>query len=153
MLPSTSSLLYSISRSLLLSFGDTLTPNLRLLTATSSPAQVTFTFTVTLALCNALQNLHGGAAALIFDVTTTCAVVPLSKPGFWENAGVTRSLNCSYLRPLPEGSVVTVEARVVQVGRRLVSVVGVMRGEGGEVAVMCEHTKMVVDGEGGRGKL
>lgn len=28
--------------------------------------------------------MHGGAAALIFDMCTTIALGPLARPGFWE---------------------------------------------------------------------
>jgi acyl-coenzyme A thioesterase 13 len=28
--------------------------------------------------------LHGGAAGVIFDMLTTAALAPLSKPGYWE---------------------------------------------------------------------
>lgn len=28
--------------------------------------------------------VHGGAAAVIFDMLTTAALAPLSKPGYWE---------------------------------------------------------------------
>jgi len=65
--------------------------------------------------------MHGGAAALIFDMCTTSALGPLARPGFWEYipdfsflhcprlilcsflGGVTRTLNISYLRAIPIG--------------------------------------------------
>jgi acyl-coenzyme A thioesterase 13 len=33
---------------------------------------------------NLNRVMHGGAAALIFDMCTTSAVGPLARPGFWE---------------------------------------------------------------------
>lgn len=53
------------------------------------------------------------------------------------------------MRPLPVGTKVLVEAEVVQIGKRLVSVRGIMKDEQGKVAVMCEHLKVSIDPEAG----
>jgi acyl-coenzyme A thioesterase 13 len=68
---------------------------------------------------NGFRNLHGGCAATLFDWTTTLAVCPISKPRFWNFKGISRTLNVTYLRPVPEGEVVLIENEVVHIGKRL----------------------------------
>ena len=66
-----------------------------------------------------MNNLHGGCTATIFDFCTTTALFPMSKPGFWEYAGVSRTLNVTYLKGVPVGEVCMVECEVVAIGKRL----------------------------------
>ena len=97
-----------------------LTTDLSLLSARAQPRPAcSFGFTVTTALCNKLSNLHGGAAATIFDLVTSLALVPVAKVGWWRYLGVSRSLNVTYLRPAPCGTEMLVEATVLAIGRRL----------------------------------
>jgi len=112
-----------------------------------------FTLHVAQSLCNRMNNLHGGAAALVFDVCTSTAVATVAKQGFWENAGVSRTLDCVYLRPTPQGATVTVVCHVVGAGRRLLQTRAEMRAGGpdGEVLCTCEHGK--VDPMAGKGRL
>jgi len=63
--------------------------------------------------------MHGGAVALLIDMTTTLAVSPLSKEGFWHFGGVTRTLGLTCLRPVPGGERVLVECVVRGIGKRL----------------------------------
>jgi acyl-coenzyme A thioesterase PaaI-like protein len=66
--------------------------------------------------------MHGGAAGVIFDMSTTTALCPLARPGFWEFlGGVTRSLNISYLKAVPIGTKVRLNSRVIGVGRHVTS--------------------------------
>lgn len=131
------------------------------LSSTANPdsrtALTTFSLTVPQSFCNRMNNLHGGAAATIFDLLTTVALAPVSEPGKFEYAGVSRTLNCTYLKAVKCGRRVRVECEVVNLGRRLCSMRGVMRavGEGkgwleegvgsGEVLALCEHGKVSVD--------
>ncbi|KAL9626791.1 MAG: hypothetical protein Q9204_007037, partial [Flavoplaca sp. TL-2023a] len=78
---------------------------------------VTATFTVPTSLCNTANNLHGGATASIFDVVTTYAIMLISKRGFWETPGVSRTLDVVYLEAVGEGEEVEVLGEVVKVGR------------------------------------
>ena len=61
---------------------------------------------------------------------------------------VSRTLNCTYLRPAPVGTKVFVESRVVHLGKRLAQTTGVMRLEtaDGKIAYTCEHGKAAVGG-------
>jgi acyl-coenzyme A thioesterase 13 len=83
--------------------------NLVLISATSSPsssplATADFNLLVSVEYSNLNQVMHGGAAALIFDMCTTSALGPLARPGYWDfMGGVTRTLNVSYLRAVPVG--------------------------------------------------
>ncbi|KAI1826888.1 HotDog domain-containing protein [Xylaria intraflava] len=109
--------------------------------------RVTFRFTVQPIHANGLGNLHGGCTSTIFDVCTTLPLYLISRPGFWEHGGVSRTLNVTYLRPVPVGTTVDIECEVVHAGRRLSSLRGVMRtatsdGAQGPVLAICEHGKV-----------
>lgn len=106
----------------------------------------TFRYTVPEAHCNRMGNLHGGAAATIFDYATTMPLVLVSRPGFWRQLGVSRNLSVTYVRPAPCGTTVLIECQVVAVGARLCALRGVMRREdNGQVISTCEHGKVNTD--------
>jgi acyl-coenzyme A thioesterase PaaI-like protein len=105
--------------------------NVKLIDASPAGA-VDFEFHIDEQYTNINGVMHGGAAGVIFDMCTTTALGPLAKPGFWEYdpfpllsisfllsylpkpqltkvplsflGGVTRTLNISYLRAIPMGS-------------------------------------------------
>lgn len=79
----------------------------------------TFEFRVVRALCNRLDNMHGGAISLVYDMCTTMAMAPASKRDFWFFGGVSRTLSVTFLRPLKIGMEVLVECELVQIGSRL----------------------------------
>jgi acyl-coenzyme A thioesterase 13 len=125
-----------------------LLPHIRLHSIAHAQPRVTFTFTVAPQHCNRLYNLHGGCAASLFDFTTTMAILLANKPGFWEYLGVSRTLNVTYLRPIPEGQEVLIENEIVQIGRRMATLRGVMkRKHDGVVMAVCEHGKFNNDPE------
>ncbi|KAF1841419.1 Thioesterase/thiol ester dehydrase-isomerase [Cucurbitaria berberidis CBS 394.84] len=109
-------------------------------------SRTVFSFTVPRRLCNMAGSLHGGAVALIFDVTTSTAITACSRPGFWDTGHVSRNLNCTYLRPAPEGAKVFVESWVVHLGKRMGHTMATMRldAEDGKVCYTCEHGKASV---------
>ncbi|CZS92237.1 related to thioesterase family protein [Rhynchosporium agropyri] len=120
--------------------------NLVLVSASTNPGRTVFSYTVQPSHCNRLGNLHGGCTSTIFDMCTTSALAPIAKPGFWAFAGVSRTLNVTYLRPVPVGEKVLVESEVVHAGKRLCSLMGVIRRESdGAVLATCEHGKVSID--------
>jgi acyl-coenzyme A thioesterase 13 len=99
-------------------------------------------------LCNRGGSLHGGAAATLFDNLTTMALMPIARKGFWAYAGVSRTLSCTYLRPVPLGEEVEIVCDVIHAGVRNAALRGEMRRvSDGAVMVVCEHGKASVDPE------
>ncbi len=106
----------------------------------------TFSYTVQASHCNGLGNLHGGAAASLFDVCTSLVLAPVGRAGYWMALGTSRTLGVTYLRPAPAGTRVLLECEAVHVGRRLCSLRAVMRREAdGAVLATCEHGKVNTD--------
>lgn len=128
----------------------------------SSTCTVLYLSTVMPHMCNRLGNLHGGCAATLFDLLTSASLAPVATEGKFAFAGVSRTLSCTYLRPVPEGSKMIVRCEVVAVGARLAAMRGEIRravrvrGAGGDeeaagweetgpVMVTCEHGKVNTD--------
>lgn len=90
--------------------------------------------------------MHGGAAGVIFDMSTTSALCPLARPGFWEfMGGVTRSLNISYLKAVPIGVKVRLNSKVVSVGKQMAMIRGDMTSLNGKTTYCTvEHHKVNV---------
>jgi acyl-coenzyme A thioesterase 13 len=90
--------------------------------------------------------MHGGAAGVIFDMSTTTALCPIARPGFWEfMGGVTRSLNISYLKAVPIGITVRLNNKVVSVGKQMAMIRGEMTSlDGKTVYCTVEHHKVNV---------
>lgn len=129
---------------------DSLIPHLTLVsTSPSLPhPSVTICYTVQDDHCNRLRNLHGGCAATLFDFCTSMPLVLVSKPGFWQYMGVSRTLNVTYFRPVPAGVEVLIECEILQVGKKLCGLRGTMRRKS-DNAIMCiaEHQKFNIDPE------
>ncbi|KAF2680595.1 hypothetical protein K458DRAFT_421297 [Lentithecium fluviatile CBS 122367] len=88
--------------------------------------------------------MHGGAAAVIFDMATTTALCPIARPASWEfMGGVTRTLNISYLKAVPIGITVLIRSKVVGVGKQMAMIRGKMTSLN-EKVVYCtvEHHKV-----------
>ncbi|KAI8634514.1 Thioesterase/thiol ester dehydrase-isomerase [Xylariaceae sp. FL1651] len=119
--------------------------------STSPPhPQVTFRLTVQPIHANGFGNMHGGCTSTIFDICTTFPLQMISRPGFWQYGGVSRTLNVTYLRPVPVGTTVDIECEVMHAGQKLSSLRGVMRtatndGTKGPVLAICEHGKVNTD--------
>jgi acyl-coenzyme A thioesterase PaaI-like protein len=54
-------------------------------------SRTVFSFTVPRQMCNMAGTLHGGAVALIFDITTTIAITACSREDFWDSGSVSRN--------------------------------------------------------------
>ncbi|KAK3324164.1 HotDog domain-containing protein [Cercophora scortea] len=107
---------------------------------------LTYTYTVQPSHCNGLRNLHGGCIATLFDYCTTMPLGLVSAPGYWLYLGVSRSLNTTYLRPIPVGTEILIECEILQIGRRLCSLKGTMRrASDGALLATCEHGKFNTD--------
>ena len=129
------------------------TKHLHLQSATAHPTRsVTFTMTVAPELCNHFQNLHGGAQATLFDVVTSCAIPgTISRPGWWEYPGVSRTLNVTYLRAVPVETEIEIVAEVLGVGKRMCTLRGTMKRKAdGALLAVAEHGKVNVDADMGR---
>ncbi|CZT21200.1 uncharacterized protein RCC_07062 [Ramularia collo-cygni] len=104
-----------------------------------------FAFRVERFYCNFSGNLHGGAAATFYDVLTSILLQAIDAPGSWGNAGVSRSLSVTYLRPAPEGIMVECDVEVVHSGKSLAFLRGSMkRQDDGKLISTCEHDKAAV---------
>lgn len=79
-------------------------------------ARVVSRLTVTLAMCNPVGTLHGGAICTLFDVCTTVALATARR---WEMPGVTRTLSTTCLVPVFPGDEIEIEGEVLQVGKKL----------------------------------
>lgn len=105
-----------------------------------------FSLTIPQSLCNMAGVLHGGAVALIFDICTSSAIAAASKEGFWDSGHVSRTLNCTYLRPVIEGQKVIVESEVVHLGKKMGLTRALIKTEDGKVCYTCEHGKAALGG-------
>ncbi|WYZ45369.1 hypothetical protein EsH8_VIII_000685 [Colletotrichum jinshuiense] len=125
-----------------------LIPSITLLSTTLDPnPAATFSFTVHPDHCNRAGNLHGGAAATLFDSLTSLPLALINdKPGYWQYLGVSRTINCSYLRPAPVGEECLVECEIIQIGKTLCQIRGTLRRKrDGLVLATCEHHKFNTD--------
>jgi acyl-coenzyme A thioesterase 13 len=115
----------------------------KFVSASAETQSTTWELHVTPGLCNKSGNLHGGAAATILDSLTSTALLTIAKPGFLDAGHVSRSLICTYTRPVPVGTTVRVECEVVAAGKNTALVRGVIRTADGKACVHCAHDKAV----------
>ncbi|KAI1164682.1 Thioesterase/thiol ester dehydrase-isomerase [Nemania serpens] len=133
-------------------WSTSLIQNISIVSHSASPPHPSLTFRLTVQPkhANLLGNLHGGCTSTLFDVCTSLTLRLVSRPGFWQHTGVSRTLNVTYLRPAPVGTTVEIECEVAHAGQRLCSLRGVMRaatsdGSKGPVLALCEHGKVNPD--------
>lgn len=123
---------------------NTLVPQLQLssIEPIEPHASVTFALTVQQSHCNNMRTLHGGCTATIFDICTTLALASVARPGYWDMLGVTRTMNLTYMAAARAGDKVFITCQIVQAGRNLATLKGVMtKAENGQIIATCEHGK------------
>ncbi|KAK7947743.1 uncharacterized protein PG986_008629 [Apiospora aurea] len=118
--------------------------------ATTPYPSITFRLATQPVHANGSGNLHGGCTATLYDFCTSWPLHIIAKPGFWQHLGVSRTLNCTYLRPIPIGTIVDIHCEVIQAGAKMGVTRGVMRrvekdGSLGPVLTICEHGKFNSD--------
>jgi len=124
-----------------------------LISASAKTRSTMWSLTVVPSLCNSVGNLHGGAAATLLDMLTTLTLSAITEKGFLDGGHLSRSLGCTFLRPVPVGEYI-VESRVIGVGKSMACVRAEIRtldrpgGEKGKVCVECLHDKAVIYGDG-----
>jgi acyl-coenzyme A thioesterase 13 len=112
-----------------------------LLSVSQDTQSVHYALTILPKLCNRGGNLHGGAAAALFDILTSTVLLTVAKPGYWDMLGVSRTLTVTFLRPIPLGTKVFVDCEVVAVGKNLANLKGTMKTADGKVCITCMHDK------------
>jgi len=119
--------------------------NIKLINATMS-GTVDYDFYLDEQYANINGVMHGGAAGVIFDMCTTTALGPLSRPGFWDFlGGVTRTLNISYLKAIPIGTTIRIHSEVAQIGKTMAMIRGTMTSQDRKtIFCTCEHHKVAV---------
>jgi uncharacterized protein (TIGR00369 family) len=113
--------------------------------ASAETQSTLWTFTCAPELCNKSGNLHGGCAATLLDSLTSTVLLTIARPGYLDGGHVSRTLSCTYLRPVPMGAEVVVECWVVAAGKRTANVRGEIRTKDGKVCVACVHDKAVFE--------
>ncbi|KAF2086905.1 thioesterase family protein-like protein, partial [Saccharata proteae CBS 121410] len=103
-----------------------------------------FEMTISETFSNMNNVMHGGAAGVIFDMASTSALCPVSRPGFYYfMGGVSRTINISYLRAVPIGTRVLLSSRVTQLGRTMAMIRGEMTSLDGKIIyATVEHHKV-----------
>jgi acyl-CoA thioesterase len=98
------------------------------------------TATLRLAITDHLRQIHGvmhgGATASLIDTATAFAIVPLMEP---EERFSTVDLMVNYLRPLKQGTA-TAQARVIRIGKRLITVAADVLDDGGKLSATALST-------------
>ncbi|KAK4507754.1 hypothetical protein PRZ48_001489 [Zasmidium cellare] len=106
-------------------------------------ANVLFSIVIPENCGNHIGIAAGGAVATLFDGATGSAIRLVAKDGLWNGNEVTRSLSMTYYRPIALGEEVNIKCEVVDVGKRLATVRGVMtRASDGSLLATCQHEKV-----------
>ena len=116
--------------------------NTRFASACSSSRIVVWEFRVQQALCNKDGNMHGGAVSTLFDNLTSTALYTVSRPGFWDGLGVSRSLIVHFFRSIPRGALIRLECKVISTGKKMAMVEGKMKTVDGALCASALHEKV-----------
>ncbi|KJX93538.1 hypothetical protein TI39_contig4297g00007 [Zymoseptoria brevis] len=138
-------------------FAGGLWDNVKITSASNDTNTAVFTALVPSEYGNHRQSAHGGAIATLFDSLTGCTLALISEPGYWVSRGgitlvsepgywdgreVTRNLQINYFRPVPVSEKIRIECEIVNAGKRLATVRGLMmRDSDGTLLASCLHDK------------
>lgn len=76
------------------------------------------------------------------------AISLADRDGRWNGSEVSRSLSMTYYRPIPLGEQVNIKCEVVDIGKRLATVRGIMnRASDGTLLATCQHEKACLVGK------
>ncbi|KAH7064053.1 HotDog domain-containing protein [Paraphoma chrysanthemicola] len=136
-------------------FEESLMRAIRVISASESTSEgeaegtkVDFELEVVPELCNPMDRMHGGAMALLADMSTTMAAAPIARRGWWEFGGVSRTLSVTYLRPTHMGSTVVVECILKSVSARLSVIQFTARDKAtGKILALAEHGKSALSAQ------
>ena len=118
--------------------------NVELIKADPVEQTTLWELTITPIMCNKGQSLHGGCAATILDSLTSTALLTVARPGFMDGGHVSRTLSCTYLRPVPRGARVQIQSWVQAAGKKTANIRGEIRTMDGKRCVTCVHDKAVL---------
>ena len=65
------------------------------------------------------------------------------RKGFWDGREVTRKLEITYYRPIPMEEELMIECNIVDAGRSVATITGIMRrASDGALLASCQHDKI-----------
>lgn len=109
-----------------------------------APGRTVFSATITPAMCNKGDNLHGGCATTLLDNLTSTSLLTLAKKGYMDTGTVSRTMNVTMLRPVPVGTKIRIICEAVATGRNLAHCRGQIELLDGRVAVTLIHDKAIL---------
>jgi len=73
-------------------------------------------------------------------------ITAVEREGFWDRGHVSRTLNCTYLRPAFLGTQLLIESETVHIGKNMCLIRAVMkRKSDGAICYTCEHGKARIE--------
>lgn len=107
--------------------------------------QIIYETTIPKSLCNKDDKLHGGAATTLLDNLSSTALLTIAQPGFWDNMGVSRSLQVTFHRAVPAGTKVRIVCTVMSAGKQMACLRAILASSrAGELCVSCVHDKHTI---------
>ncbi|GAB4813667.1 hypothetical protein N2152v2_000713 [Parachlorella kessleri] len=110
---------------------------------TAEHGRVTCRLPVRTRVQNRYGTLHGGCIATLVDTVGTAALLTLNG-----RSGVSLAINVDYLRGMPGGSDVVVDAKVVKVGKTIATINVELRDQdSGKLCAQGTHVKFMSEDE------
>lgn len=109
------------------------------------PGRIEYSVTITPAMCNKGNSLHGGCASTLLDNLTSSTFVTRAGDVYVDTGSVTRTLTITFHRPVPVGTKVRIICEVVNIGRNFAHCKGQIELPDGKVAITCVHDRAMVN--------